>query len=681
MDQIQDQNVQIAAQNFLASMENYYAMIGQLEAAIASPHSASLGPMGDDDPCWFFVANGDYVGYENCVRRVLIGRIASVIGDASDSEYWNQASTEELRKILQSVFDERKELVNNILLLHKSVASIRPTVENPFFVAVIPLGDTFELSDILTQLSNEIDAINFAYLGALFLKKLYRIEDILKRAKSFFEKLIDDTHLSPQELVLDALGVSSEHQSILQKLRAIWGVTIDKNEWRIMNLKQLHNALLEAEISRNMLIYRITELAQIANIVSDGGFVPTSKDDLIRLGTYDIPWLEAHKAMLEQVIAINGYPTAEWIFGDETALSFSLKALKVEFEVFISFLSILGIVWEPADWASVFIEWRRTGKISGIMVMALTPLVAFALLKFLDDFDRNDISHVNDLIVGINNPTIIEKAADASSDGRQLISYLEELNTPAIKILINNGEDFEKIVEFVGYRLSLSADDVSKLDNLLQAGHVTKVDDLLALSNNSELLNWLYDNRNDAALFERIRQIQNADFVSAASLARQTRKFKPDEVEGIAILPDFPQNVNFSQEVADLSTLTPQAQAQYNARFNQVPYNTVWLEEGNPSAGLRHILYGRGTPESMGHLSDFSTWGLDTDDEIAAYIMDTISGKNGTLKSVGRRWNENARIPQWEYNHIYEVMINGEILTLRVAIGDNGFIVSAYLVH
>ncbi len=57
MDQIQDQNVQIAAQNFLASMENYYAMIGQLEAAIASPHSASLGPMGDDDPCWFFVAN------------------------------------------------------------------------------------------------------------------------------------------------------------------------------------------------------------------------------------------------------------------------------------------------------------------------------------------------------------------------------------------------------------------------------------------------------------------------------------------------------------------------------------------------------------------------------------------------------------------------------------------------
>ena len=82
----------------------------------------------------------------------------------------------------------------------------------------------------------------------------------------------------------------------------------------------------------------------------------------------------------------------------------------------------------------------------------------------------------------------------------------------------------------------------------------------------------------------------------------------------------------------------------------------IWLERGNDSAGLEHILK---------HADQFITKGI-AKEEIPEFIMEAI--KNG--KIIGYQGRGISR-------PIYETIYNGEVKRVAITIGSNGFIVGA----
>ena len=94
---------------------------------------------------------------------------------------------------------------------------------------------------------------------------------------------------------------------------------------------------------------------------------------------------------------------------------------------------------------------------------------------------------------------------------------------------------------------------------------------------------------------------------------------------------------------------------------------TVWLENGNKSAGLEHILNGDG--KSTGHASDFEkAFGVSKKD-LPHYLNKVITyGKIASNKLVKRGNREGfERVYYYEGKHY---VVTG--------IGTNGFIISAY---
>lgn len=93
----------------------------------------------------------------------------------------------------------------------------------------------------------------------------------------------------------------------------------------------------------------------------------------------------------------------------------------------------------------------------------------------------------------------------------------------------------------------------------------------------------------------------------------------------------------------------------------------VWLEKGNESAGLKHILYGDG--RNRGHASDFKkALGLESN-QVSGYLKKVITYGNvvsNKIKPVGNRKG---------FERVYSYEGNYYIVT---GIGTNGFIVSAY---
>ena len=93
----------------------------------------------------------------------------------------------------------------------------------------------------------------------------------------------------------------------------------------------------------------------------------------------------------------------------------------------------------------------------------------------------------------------------------------------------------------------------------------------------------------------------------------------------------------------------------------------IWLETGNKSAGLKHILDGNGT--TRGHADDFqNAFGISRSD-VPAYLEQVISNGtvvSNTLKPAGRQMG-------FERTYYY----NGEHHVI-VGLGTNGLIVSAY---
>lgn len=94
---------------------------------------------------------------------------------------------------------------------------------------------------------------------------------------------------------------------------------------------------------------------------------------------------------------------------------------------------------------------------------------------------------------------------------------------------------------------------------------------------------------------------------------------------------------------------------------------TVWLEKGNSSAGLKHILDGNGV--TKGHAADFQrAFGI-SKSEISGYIEKVVTNGivvDNKLKPIGNRMG-------YERTYYY----NGEYHVVT-GIGTNGFIVSAY---
>ena len=94
---------------------------------------------------------------------------------------------------------------------------------------------------------------------------------------------------------------------------------------------------------------------------------------------------------------------------------------------------------------------------------------------------------------------------------------------------------------------------------------------------------------------------------------------------------------------------------------------TVWLETGNQSAGLEHILNGDG--KSSGHVADFErAFGI-TKDAIPSYLENVITyGKIIDNKIVKKGSREG-------YTRVY--LYEGEYYVVT-GIGTNGFIITAY---
>lgn len=94
---------------------------------------------------------------------------------------------------------------------------------------------------------------------------------------------------------------------------------------------------------------------------------------------------------------------------------------------------------------------------------------------------------------------------------------------------------------------------------------------------------------------------------------------------------------------------------------------TVWLETGNNSAGLRHILDGNGI--SSGHAADFERALGVSREHIPSYLEKVIS--HGTV--VSNKIVKKGSREGYERTYYYEG--NHYVIT---GIGTNGFVISAY---
>lgn len=83
----------------------------------------------------------------------------------------------------------------------------------------------------------------------------------------------------------------------------------------------------------------------------------------------------------------------------------------------------------------------------------------------------------------------------------------------------------------------------------------------------------------------------------------------------------------------------------------------VWLEEGNDSSGLEHII------TKHGH--EFNGKGI-SNDEIPDYVLEAVYQGN----IVGTQGKRNPRT-------IYEFVYNGKKQRIAVQVGSNGYIVGA----
>lgn len=95
----------------------------------------------------------------------------------------------------------------------------------------------------------------------------------------------------------------------------------------------------------------------------------------------------------------------------------------------------------------------------------------------------------------------------------------------------------------------------------------------------------------------------------------------------------------------------------------------VWIEEGDESRGLHHILYGQGTIKSPGHMTHFRDIGIDGRENIVACIKDLLVNHTPVEVKPGKITG---------HDYIYRKMIGGSIRKIVVAIGNNGFIVTAH---
>ena len=94
----------------------------------------------------------------------------------------------------------------------------------------------------------------------------------------------------------------------------------------------------------------------------------------------------------------------------------------------------------------------------------------------------------------------------------------------------------------------------------------------------------------------------------------------------------------------------------------------IWLEKGNPGAGLKHILNGNGE-QTFGHIGDFKRLVGIEKTEIPGYIKKVMTKGEVISNKVQIRKSREC------YERIYYYEGTHYLIT---AVGKNGFIVSAY---
>lgn len=90
-----------------------------------------------------------------------------------------------------------------------------------------------------------------------------------------------------------------------------------------------------------------------------------------------------------------------------------------------------------------------------------------------------------------------------------------------------------------------------------------------------------------------------------------------------------------------------------------------WLETGNPSAGLEHIMNGDGTPGDIGHGQDFANIGIEGKDNVTKLIIDTLQDETPVAIRGGG-------------GLVFNVTIDGTVRQILIVVGNNGFIITAY---
>ncbi len=85
--------------------------------------------------------------------------------------------------------------------------------------------------------------------------------------------------------------------------------------------------------------------------------------------------------------------------------------------------------------------------------------------------------------------------------------------------------------------------------------------------------------------------------------------------------------------------------------------DVVWLEEGNASAGLEHIM--------AGHGGDFANIGIEGEQNVAKLLLDTLNSET----PIGVT-NNGAKI--------FQVVVDGVEREIAIVVGKNGFIVTAF---
>ncbi len=173
----------------------------------------------------------------------------------------------------------------------------------------------------------------------------------------------------------------------------------------------------------------------------------------------------------------------------------------------------------------------------------------------------------------------------------------------------------------------------------------------------------LFDDQGEINIFSQMQLEyvgENSGALAAISLGNVTRGLGKLTPNGVGESPKIEGATNKTQLIDELRASGTKITLENVVDIQKLPDGrTVWLEIGNKSAGLKHILDGKS--------EYFARKGV-SEDEIPSLIFDAL--QNGrVVDTIGSGRNVRS---------VYEVEFNSSTQTIAIGISNNGFIVTAH---